>query len=278
MSKYLCSEFFRNRETRILESIKNFGEIKKVSIPRLFEHYKDIDQYRELNDNIRKIHKDLIKTIRKEILDRKLPADVLFDQLIQEVVPVELDVMIIDLARERTERGDPPGKEGSFGDRLHWEFLLNVVGSGNDLHIVSRDSDFASRIESTEISPFLESEWKNVKASNLILHTNIGKFFDIFPKKINIIEEKQREKCISRLENSGSYERTHKALRELGDFIITFSEQDIERIVEALFDNSQIKDIRGDSDVIEFYKKIIEIHSQKIDKSILAKLKVLLNM
>jgi len=50
------------------------------------------------------------------------------------------------LARLRRERGNPPGKKGdTLGDQLSWEQLLGRLSRGDELWIVSRDSDYCIR-------------------------------------------------------------------------------------------------------------------------------------
>lgn len=47
-------------------------------------------------------------------------------------------------ARERRERGNPPGKKtDTLGDQLSWEQVLEQLGPGDHLHVLTKDSDYA---------------------------------------------------------------------------------------------------------------------------------------
>jgi hypothetical protein len=98
------------------------------ALPRLVAHYPKVDTYQKAVKSLKKFHNDLIERAKKDALAEELPADKLFSALIVVSSPIKAKrQLILEAARDRTERNDPPGKEGSFGDRLNWELLLAHV-------------------------------------------------------------------------------------------------------------------------------------------------------
>jgi hypothetical protein len=50
-------------------------------------------------------------------------------------------------ARERRERGNPPGKKtDTLGDQISWEQVLEQLGPGDHLHVLTKDSDYAAEV------------------------------------------------------------------------------------------------------------------------------------
>jgi len=50
----------------------------------------------------------------------------------------------LERARERKDRGNPPGKSGTLGDELNWEQLLVQFRGKARLWVISRDSDYGT--------------------------------------------------------------------------------------------------------------------------------------
>jgi hypothetical protein len=50
------------------------------------------------------------------------------------------------------------------------------VPPGEDLHLVTRDRDFASRIDRSRLSPFLEEEWRERKSARIFFYTRLSAF------------------------------------------------------------------------------------------------------
>lgn len=62
-------------------------------------------------------------------------------------------------ARDRKERGNPPGKGNKIGDELSWEQLLNHYNDESKLWIITNDPDFCTRSGSQSIlNAFLHKE------------------------------------------------------------------------------------------------------------------------
>jgi predicted nucleic acid-binding protein len=62
-------------------------------------------------------------------------------------------------ARDRKERGNPPGKGNKIGDELSWEQLLSHYKGESKLWIITKDLDFCTKIGSQSIlNAFLHQE------------------------------------------------------------------------------------------------------------------------
>jgi|SRR5579862_1819451 len=64
-------------------------------------------------------------------------------------------------ARDRRERGNPPGKKGDpLGDQLSWEQFLDDVRDQRSVWIITRDSDYATRLsaERVVLNPLLGND------------------------------------------------------------------------------------------------------------------------
>src|SRR5262249_36177359 len=159
-------------------------------------------------------------------------------------------------ARDRAERADPPGKEDSFGDRLNWELLLRHVDFFSDIHVVSKDSDYASLIDTTKPHPVLTKEWEGQKGAHLILHTELRTFLATHFPDIKVVTDIERRAAIEALKSSGAFWVTHSAIAKLKEFEALLAAAEIDELVAAGLKNSQIRMIGHDSDVSAFYKRI----------------------
>jgi hypothetical protein len=169
-------------------------------------------------------------------------------------------------ARLRTERNDPPGKAGSFGDRLNWELLLDHAPPQTDMHIVSKDGDFSSSIDAAQPHPVLAKEWKNEIGGALYLHTELGAFIAAHFPDIKVATDIERRDAINALSNSGSFASTHFAIAKLNSFVDLLTAPEIDELVEAAFKNGQVGWIGKDDDVQDFFSKIVPLRWEKYSK------------
>jgi len=262
LTQQVCREFDRNREKKMLYALEDFKKIGLPGLPRLMAHYPNGNNYQKVVKDLKKLHNDLIVRVKKDALAEELPADKLFSALIAASGNIIADEDDLKMARERTERGDPPGKDDSFGDRLNWELLLAYVPAGQDIHIISKDGDFASSIDGRKPHPVLMKEWKYKKKSDLYLHTELGAFLSTHFPGIEVATDIEKVDAINRLKSSGSFEQTHTAVSKLTEFADLLTVAEIDDLVDAALDNSQIRWISTDDDVKVFFQKIVE---QRLD-------------
>jgi hypothetical protein len=84
---------------------------------------------------------DKCKKDLKKQLDRNEDAVTrILDRVFQN--PVIHTAEILERARERRDRGNPPGKGTKVGDQLNWEQLLVGFHGKGKLWIISRDKDY----------------------------------------------------------------------------------------------------------------------------------------
>jgi hypothetical protein len=166
-------------------------------------------------------------------------------------------------ARLRTERNDPPGKAGSFGDRLNWELLLSNAPVETDMHIVSKDGDFGSSIDATKPHPVLAKEWKNANGGNLQLHTELGAFIATHFPDIKLATDIERRDAKNALAASRSFASTHLAIAGLNSFVDLLTAPEIDELVEVAIKNGQIGWIGKDPDVQECFSKIVPLRWEK---------------
>lgn len=92
----------------------------------------------------------------------------MIDKLFASAIKLNYNDSDVEKARLRSELGNPPGKKGSIGDAINWELLLENIPQKTDLYFVSEDGDFASKIDASNFSDFLNDEWIYKKNQNYI--------------------------------------------------------------------------------------------------------------
>jgi hypothetical protein len=205
-----------------------------------------------------------------EFLQGELAADLVLRELLDAAseIPVGPDILLA--ARERVELGRPPGKRGSMGDAINWECLLSACPASGDLHLVTGDSDYVSKMDKDRVSAYLAEEWLSSKASNVVLHPRISIFFQDRLPDIELASELEKELRIRALVESSSFAWTHDAISRLGGYA-DFTEQQARVLFEAALANSQIRSISLDSDVRAFFKQLVETHRDLFDSEELAR-------
>jgi hypothetical protein len=101
--------------------------------------------------------------------------------------PTEHTFEELQRARERKERGNPPGKKGDpMGDQLIWEQFLSHFRAGSRVWIISRDPDYGTTYgKSMSLNPFLYDELarKNGKPPEVYCFDSLTKGLPDFVKK-----------------------------------------------------------------------------------------------
>lgn len=173
----VVNEVRRNRDKKIANDIAELqAEILVEEVPPIFFNLQEYKSFAQTRRNYERARERLIARLVDDFEHGRLPADHLIDRLfaVGRRIPVTDELLL--RARYRYDLGNPPGKEGSYGDAVNWECLLAEVPSGEDLHLVSRDRDFASRIDRSRFSPFLEAEWRERKEARIFFCTRLSAF------------------------------------------------------------------------------------------------------
>jgi predicted nucleic acid-binding protein len=253
-------EFSRNREVKLSESVRQFERaVMNFGIPRFMEGYEEIKTFEESAKTLAKARDALVVRAKKEAEERSLAADVLVAEIMASLQPFKPTDALMIAAHRRMLRGNPPGKSGKIGDQLNWELLLANVPNGKELHIVSKDGDFESPLNTRPLQ-FLIDEWKARKAGTLCLHNELKPFLTSKFPHIKFAVDVDKQNKIDALVYSGNFQATHAAISQLYPYIDAFTRDDVVRLAEAAAQNSQINWITSDEDVYNFYRKILPPH------------------
>lgn len=179
LPKQVENEFERNRESKLHGAVTEFQSSKfPNAVPN---HMRGTEAARNYQDAIKiaeSAKKTLIANATGLALQNDLPVDKKITELFNKSQKYAEDDATFKLAIERSQRGNPPGKGESVGDRYNWEVLLKHVPAG-DLHIVSKDGDYASPLanldkRTVKAKRYLSEEWSKKKEDgSLHIYTNI---------------------------------------------------------------------------------------------------------
>lgn len=263
---HLKDEFYRNRERKLEESIRDFskGTIVK-GVPRYMRDYPEAEKYAESVEAAAKLRDAMITRTKDEAKVKSLAADKLFADILEVSEATKVDSNIMTAALDRRLKSNPPGKYPSLGDQIHWEILLRDVPNGTDLHVVSKDGDFESTLNKGTAHPFLIDEWRERKGGQLSLHNELRPFLNSKFPDIRLAVDVEKNAAMSKLIDAGSFQATHAAIEALALFQNDFSWDDADKLLKAGLSNRQIRWIGSDQDVREFYQLLIQNFKDKLD-------------
>lgn len=266
LTEQVVDEFKRNRENKLAAAIKDLEKWGKApGIPRCMIGYTEVKTYQEAVSAVEKARSALITQARKDAQERTLSADTLFADIVDVAVLIKREQLQIADAKTRKLIGNPPGKKDSWGDQINWECLLAGVPGGTELHIISKDGDFASPLFADQAHQFLVDEWKAAKGAALYLHEELRPFLKSKFPDIQLATDIEKSAAIGRLENSASFQTTHAAVATLSPISGTLTWSDADRLFSAGLVNNQIAWIGTDDDVYPFYAGLIDTFAAKLD-------------
>ncbi len=109
------------------------------------------------------------------------------DKLFEQAEPIHEDNDILEAAKMRKAKNNPPGKSTDpIGDEISWELILRDC-TDEDIVIISHDLDWKYAEEGRVIlHPFLQEEWNGTKTKAKVnLFSSLAAFIEsIAPKKI----------------------------------------------------------------------------------------------
>lgn len=179
LPKQVENEFERNRESKLHGAVTDFQNSKfPNAVPNHMRGTEAAKNYQEAISKAEFAKKTLVANATGLALQNDLPVDKKITEIFKKSERYEESDATFRLAVERSQRGNPPGKGESVGDRYNWEVLLQNVPPG-DLHIVSKDGDYASPLanldkRSVKAKRYLSEEWaKRKEDGSLHVYTNI---------------------------------------------------------------------------------------------------------
>jgi len=228
-------EFYRNRDKVIADVVKELSTA--ISIPQLFSGHAD---YKAIKKQAEMIRAE-VERVKNETLeaaqDGSLKADAIISRLFKDAIVV--DAATVAKAKRRSDVGNPPGKAGSIGDAINWELLLSTVPLDENLHIVSRDGDFASALDKTKLNSFLQKEWDKSRLGTIHLYETLNGLFKTNFPQIKLMDEYIKDDLIRQLSQSLSFDSS-RAIIEKMLIVGGFSEKQIAALYKAATTNDQV--------------------------------------
>ncbi|MFP3609264.1 PIN domain-containing protein [Paraburkholderia sp. SIMBA_050] len=301
LPRQVANELERNRESKLKTAADTFmATSHPANIPEHMADYPEIADYKDAINRASNLRTVIVNRAASEAASRTLSADVVLNELFQCAKQHPVDDQIFATACKRAQQGNPPGKPDSIGDQFNWETLLAVVPK-EDLHIVSKDGDYISKMNPGRAHPFLAQEWKEKKEAELHVYKSIKPFLDRYltglaetaanqppepPQELPVLAgdmgivaadavanaagtvtapDPQKAAAIEALVSSESFASTHEAIASLEQFVSALSPAEVERLLTAAIDNTQIRWIASDSDVYAFYITLLVDHLNDVD-------------
>lgn len=228
-------EFYRNRDKVIADVVKELSTA--ISIPQLFSGHAD---YKAIKKQAEMIRAE-VERVKNETLeaaqDGSLKADAIISRLFKDAIVV--DAATVAKAKRRSDVGNPPGKAGSIGDAINWELLLSTVPLDENLHIVSRDGDFASALDKTKLNSFLQKEWDKSRLGTIHLYETLNGLFKTNFPQIKLMDEYIKDDLIRQLSQSLSFDSSRAIIEKMLK-VGGFSEKQIAALYKAATTNDQV--------------------------------------
>jgi predicted nucleic acid-binding protein len=236
----VVSEFARNRESKIKDSLNRISaNDRKAEIPQMIKDYPESAELKSAETLFRDKKNKLLERLNKEISSNSLKADMVIKDLFSLIDQIITTDEVLAKAVRRVQVGNPPGKNGSIGDAINWEVLLTAVQPGTDLHFISEDSDYTSKLDSNKFMTFLLDEWHQEKGSKIIFFKSLNQFLkDLYPN-IKITTEDIKDAKITAFAQSSNFDAARARLASLMK-LGQFSNEQILNIVRASISNNQI--------------------------------------
>ena len=250
----ISDEIYRNREAKLKDAFKAF-ELRNIQYPAFCKAYDEYASFSEDYDKLLQRYKQWKQKIDEDILNDNLPADIIIREFFKLTGIISCSEYV-DAAYMRYRVGNPPGKDNKYGDAVNWECLKHSVPDGEDLYFISNDKDYRSDLSDKDFNPFLKSEWKRDKKSNIVFYANLVSFLNEHIKELQIKTEQEKQELIEKLANSTNFITTHGLITLLSRHT-SWTESQIEELCSIAENNTQVSWILGDTDVLSFYSSLL---------------------
>ena len=218
----------------------------------------------------------LLEKIKEDFEQEQFRADSVIKELFSAADKIKVSNDIFNKARRRCELGNPPGKEGSLGDAINWECLLEAVPQWTDLYFITDDGDYFSKTHKENFSHFLANEWAGKKIGQILLYKRLSDFFkEQFPE-IKLADDYERDILTKDLQTSPNFATTRKIFRRLSKYSDLTSTQ-LNDVVTAAITNNQVYWIIQDKDINQYIRQLISGREDQIEKRNLKRLFALLD-
>lgn len=123
----------RNRETKIKDALKRFGDFSlSAQLPYFMRGYEEYEVLKALGKKVKAAVQSIRAKAEEDIRNNKLAADELIGSMLNSSAVIKTDNETYHAAKMRMDIRNPPGKDGSIGDAINWLLLLDSVPEGTD--------------------------------------------------------------------------------------------------------------------------------------------------
>lgn len=269
-------EFLRNRENKISDALKKLKEHKiKGPFPQFCKDYEEYSTLKGLQKEYERAHSQLMRSVMKDAVNHTFNADKKIEELFSKSQKITTNDELLRSAQKRVLIGNPPGKNGSYGDAINWEALLENIPKGEALHIIADDKDYYSTLDENRPKTFILKEWYETKSPEIYFYRRLSAFFKEHYPEIRIASDFEKEAEINALSTSGNFSRTHTVINKLSK-LEDFSANQVNLLIEIAKENNQVRWIFSDADIYEFYLTLLEQYKKDISETNLEILEELL--
>lgn len=263
----IIDEVQRNRDNRVADAYNRFKDSKTdISLPQICKSYPEYNKIKASLRELKRLNSDLDSKLTRDIRERTLKADETINQLFGKANLIDC-AKYFEQAKSRYDLGNPPGKEGSYGDSLNWTTLIGELNEGDDLFFVSDDKDYKSPLDEYTMNSFLINEWKTKKGSEIFFYTKLSDFFSEHYKDIQLKVEGEKNELIGALANSPNFAYTHSVIANLAAYA-SFTDEQVRELASIAVTNSQVYSILDDPDLKDFYERLLENKEDVVDSQI----------
>jgi predicted nucleic acid-binding protein len=262
LPQQVIDEFYRNRESRLAESMKRLSQ-EGAGVPQMARQLPQYEQFRDANKNAVEARKQLAAELLSRAKERRLPADELIAQIFEKSAVIKITEEILSRATRRVQIGNPPGKRGSLGDAINWECVLAELDDLEDLAFISQDPDYQSRLDRDRFDDFLVREYESIAFGVIKFYRTLKKFMSERYPKVELVAFDATAKAVNDLGSSPSFADTHSIISQLSQ-AKHFTSRQVEKLIEAAEENSQVSWIISDADVASFYQRLRDKHSSSL--------------
>ena len=233
--------------------------------PQLCRQYEP--EYQQMNAAIvayKAAETKLLAQVERHYEAEELEADQVIHELFGKATKVAVTPAVVERAKLRVDKGNPPGKKGSLGDAINWECLLASMTRNCDLYVIAEDKDWRSARGEDEFEAFLKWEWKAANGGSVRYFRRLSGFLKAMFPAINLKDEMEKEAAIKTLSGCHSFAASHAALDGMAKFS-SFTGDQANTILKAVTTNRQIFGIAEDSDINDNVRRIIDNHTFGLD-------------
>lgn len=251
VSPQVRDEFIKHREETIADALKLLTrQTLKIEVPNLYTGLPHRDELVSGVRALEEVRRKLLNEAKAIVESDALEADKVVREFISQAGSEGPSEALVNKARLRVDRGNPPGKKG-YGDAINWEWLIGKVQRDSDIHIVTFDNDFKSAIDRRRPAEFLSSEWRRRVGGEVYVYESLYEFFaSKFPVLLQV-ENIDKHLAIEALATSPNFRSTHSAVARLNRFE-SFNSAERGELLRAIVENGQVNRIISDPDVRAF--------------------------